>query len=59
MNFLAATLLIFMEEEQAFWMLAYLVEELLHNYYVQCMFHFPPQQEHINKLKKTRNLLIF
>jgi hypothetical protein len=34
MNFLAATLLIFMEEEHAFWMLAYMVEELLHNYYI-------------------------
>lgn len=33
MNFLAGTLLIFMDEEEAFWMLVYLVEELLPNYY--------------------------
>eukprot|EP00026_Physarum_polycephalum_P004232 Phypoly_transcript_04249.p1 GENE.Phypoly_transcript_04249~~Phypoly_transcript_04249.p1 ORF type:complete len:606 (+),score=54.11 Phypoly_transcript_04249:73-1890(+) len=45
MNFLAATLLIFMEEEQAFWMLAYMVEELLHNYFIPSMsgFHIDSQ----------------
>jgi Ca2+-binding EF-hand superfamily protein len=60
MNFLAATLLIFMEEEQAFWMLAYMVEELLHNYYVPSMsgFHVDAQlfetlvAEHLPELSK-------
>jgi len=40
MNFLAGTLLIFMEEEHAFWMLVYFAEELLHNYYVTSMAGF-------------------
>jgi len=37
MNFLAGTLLLFMEEEEAFWMLVYIVEELLQNYFIQNM----------------------
>lgn len=33
MNFLTAGLLVFMNEEEAFWMLAYIVEKLLPNYF--------------------------
>ncbi|PRP83163.1 hypothetical protein PROFUN_09591 [Planoprotostelium fungivorum] len=35
MNFVAAGLLIFMDEEEAFWMLAYVVERLLPDYFDQ------------------------
>jgi len=37
MNFIAGTLLLFMEEEAAFWMLVHIVEELLVNYFVPTM----------------------
>lgn len=42
MNFIAGTLLIFMEEESAFWILVYIVEDLLQNYFVHCMFFLDP-----------------
>jgi hypothetical protein len=40
MNFLAGSLLLFMDEETAFWMLVYMVEDLLPNYFVPCIL-FP------------------
>jgi len=40
MNFIAGTLLIFMEEEDAFWMLVYIVEELLRDYFLPPMAGF-------------------
>eukprot|EP00026_Physarum_polycephalum_P004525 Phypoly_transcript_04546.p1 GENE.Phypoly_transcript_04546~~Phypoly_transcript_04546.p1 ORF type:complete len:598 (+),score=80.00 Phypoly_transcript_04546:350-2143(+) len=40
MNFLAGSLLLFMEEESAFWMLVYMVEDLLPNYFVPSMSGF-------------------
>jgi len=38
MNFVAGTLLIFLDEEDAFWMLVHIVEVLLVGYYSQSMF---------------------
>lgn len=36
MNVIAGTLLLFMEEEQAFWTFAYMVEGMLKNSYDKC-----------------------
>jgi hypothetical protein len=57
MNFLAGTLLIFMEEEPAFWMLVYIVEELLSNYFIPCNSFFPPNSSQTNSYIAMSGLL--
>jgi Rab-GTPase-TBC domain len=37
MNFLAGGLLVFCTEETAFWMLTFIVDEMLHEYYSESM----------------------
>ena len=39
MNFLAGLLLLFMPEERAFWVLCYVVEDLLEDYFVKRYNH--------------------
>jgi len=65
MNFIAGGLLIFMEEEHAFWMLSWIVEELLNGYFTKTMVglqvdtalfekflkkHLPELSKHLNAL---------
>eukprot|EP00026_Physarum_polycephalum_P005111 Phypoly_transcript_05139.p1 GENE.Phypoly_transcript_05139~~Phypoly_transcript_05139.p1 ORF type:complete len:625 (+),score=69.95 Phypoly_transcript_05139:59-1933(+) len=54
MNFVAGTLLVFMEEEEAFWMLVYIVEELLHDYFIPCMAGFKADVELFERLVAER-----
>eukprot|EP00004_Rigifila_ramosa_P008796 TRINITY_DN2015_c1_g1_i1.p1 TRINITY_DN2015_c1_g1~~TRINITY_DN2015_c1_g1_i1.p1 ORF type:complete len:382 (-),score=58.68 TRINITY_DN2015_c1_g1_i1:27-1172(-) len=54
MNFLVALLLLFLEEEQAFWMLSVIVEDILPGYYSKSLFGAIVDQRVLSSLVSER-----
>jgi len=52
MNFIAGGLLVFLEEEQAFWALCWLVEDLLHGYFSRSMMGLQVETRILEELIK-------
>ena len=50
MNFITATLIMYMVEEDAFWLLAHIVEEVLPDHYVQSMLGHQVDQQVLEQL---------
>jgi len=55
MNFLAAIFLLFMSEEEAFWLLSVFVEELLPNYYTTTMIGSQVDAQTFSDILMSRN----